>query len=418
MKNSLKRLLLVVLTLFIVISVKNIKSVEVLADTIEEVNFSNDGNKSPFQGEGYSWNDDTKTLTLDKAHITNLYLPDGYRLEKNEITIITNGDSKIGNIYFRSETGYFHAIKLIFKGSGKLTIDSYLNGTGDNNDNFIFDGANVVVNGSISCGGSGGADSYVTLKNSSKVKVNSNMGYGLYIQYLSVIENSLLDVESTEGAGIHFIPGAKITMDVTSEIKASGVTNGIIGELDYDRNSNSAFYSVDYFNTYYPEGAVIADSEYRTRFLDKNNQEMSEVTLKHRHNGEWISDGEDTHIKKCICGNEDREEHFWNDGEVIKDATTAEEGIKKYVCEKCGEIKFVNIDKLIEEPKEEESLEEPVEEEKNGDNREEDKEDKSKDKEETFKSDNVKTGDYNNIRVLVGCCVIAIIIGCFSKKRK
>lgn len=67
----------------------------------------------------------------------------------------------------------------------------------------------------------------------------------------------------------------------------------------------------------------------------------------HEHSyGDWMDTGDgEHHLRACSCGDREMEGHIWNRGEVTKEATGKEEGIKTYTCTACGAIKEEQIPK-------------------------------------------------------------------------
>ena len=68
--------------------------------------------------------------------------------------------------------------------------------------------------------------------------------------------------------------------------------------------------------------------------------------------GDYKSDGADTHSHTCTfegCGYVETESHNWDDGTVVKEATTTQEGSIQYTCITCGETKTEVIPKEKEE---------------------------------------------------------------------
>lgn len=78
--------------------------------------------------------------------------------------------------------------------------------------------------------------------------------------------------------------------------------------------------------------------------------------LGHTHNFNSIKNDETNHWKECACG-EKKEitAHTWNNGEVTKEATIDEEGVKTYTCTICSCTKNESIAKLVTNVKDTES---------------------------------------------------------------
>ena len=69
--------------------------------------------------------------------------------------------------------------------------------------------------------------------------------------------------------------------------------------------------------------------------------------LGHTHNYNSSKNDETNHWKECACGEKaEVSQHTWNDGEITKEATVDEEGVKTYTCTVCGHSKDESIAKL------------------------------------------------------------------------
>ena len=67
----------------------------------------------------------------------------------------------------------------------------------------------------------------------------------------------------------------------------------------------------------------------------------------HAHNYDNIRKDETNHWKECSCGEKNEiVAHTWNNGEVTKEATVDEEGVKTYTCTYCSYTKTESIAKL------------------------------------------------------------------------
>lgn len=64
----------------------------------------------------------------------------------------------------------------------------------------------------------------------------------------------------------------------------------------------------------------------------------------HTHSyGTWVSDGADTHTHACSCGQTETQAHTWDEGQITREPTASEEGIRTYTCTLCGETKTESI---------------------------------------------------------------------------
>ena len=69
--------------------------------------------------------------------------------------------------------------------------------------------------------------------------------------------------------------------------------------------------------------------------------------LGHTHNFNSSKNDETNHWTECACGEKaEVSQHTWNDGEITKEATVDEEGVKTYTCTVCGHSKDESIAKL------------------------------------------------------------------------
>ncbi len=66
-----------------------------------------------------------------------------------------------------------------------------------------------------------------------------------------------------------------------------------------------------------------------------NSQKIDKLSEQHSY-GDWTKLDDDQHKKVCACGDEIVEEHAWDKGEVVSEATAQAEGKMKYVCKDCG----------------------------------------------------------------------------------
>ena len=90
---------------------------------------------------------------------------------------------------------------------------------------------------------------------------------------------------------------------------------------------------------------VGSKSHHCTRCGDK--ADVTEVPANgHSYLTDFVFD-EANHWKECACGEKTEvSQHTWNDGEITKEATVDEEGVKTYTCIVCGHTKDESIAKL------------------------------------------------------------------------
>ena len=74
---------------------------------------------------------------------------------------------------------------------------------------------------------------------------------------------------------------------------------------------------------------------------------VMQEALGHTHNYNSSKNDETNHWTECACGEKaEVSQHTWNDGEITKEATVDEEGVKTYTCTVCGHSKDESIAKL------------------------------------------------------------------------
>ena len=124
-------------------------------------------------GDGYSWDPDTKTLTLSNVKIGGeVTLPD------DTVTVKTEGQCSIGEL--TTSPGYSgdpnpKKTKLTFTGPGTLTVQQGINlSGGDDNAITVDAGATVIANGRIVIGASGAVNSVVTVNGTLTVESTNN----------------------------------------------------------------------------------------------------------------------------------------------------------------------------------------------------------------------------------------------------
>ena len=79
-------------------------------------------------------------------------------------------------------------------------------------------------------------------------------------------------------------------------------------------------------------------------------------SFRHTHNYSHVKNDETNHWNECACGEKTSiEAHTWNGGEITKEATAQEEGVKTYTCTLCSCTKNESIAKLVTNVKDTES---------------------------------------------------------------
>ena len=76
-------------------------------------------------------------------------------------------------------------------------------------------------------------------------------------------------------------------------------------------------------------------------FLDEYFRKMAEdEEEEHAYENSYRDNGDDTHTAECVyCGYVETSEHEFDNGAVITKADPENEGLRKYVCVKCGAVK-------------------------------------------------------------------------------
>lgn len=126
------------------------------ANVASDLDFSGGGDSGNLETDGYHWNGNTKTLELKDVNISGtVTLPD------DTVTIITTGNCSINRLTIANGTYYTH---LTFSGEGVLTIQEQINlSGGDGLTLTVNEKAQVVAEGGINIGASGGVSSTVTV---------------------------------------------------------------------------------------------------------------------------------------------------------------------------------------------------------------------------------------------------------------
>ena len=166
-----------------------------LAAEGDELDLSNaDTDKT---GSGYSWTASSKTLTLDDGFsAAKVTLPD------DAVTIVTAGTNTIGTLEFKNS----NTINLTFSGEGTLTVSQQINiASGDYNTLTVNDKANVIANGGIYIGETGGVNSIVTIEGT----LTANGGEGIaaiHAGSVAVGNTGILNVSGNEGVLLAGMP--------------------------------------------------------------------------------------------------------------------------------------------------------------------------------------------------------------------
>ena len=71
-------------------------------------------------------------------------------------------------------------------------------------------------------------------------------------------------------------------------------------------------------------------------------------TLTEHSYGDWSKLDDEYHHRTCVCGDEQKEAHKWNDGEVTTPATHTTKGVKTFKCTVCEATRTEDIPTLTE----------------------------------------------------------------------
>ncbi len=66
------------------------------------------------------------------------------------------------------------------------------------------------------------------------------------------------------------------------------------------------------------------------------SEEKSFTTTGSHSYGAWVKNNDTTHKRSCTCGKTETANHSWNNGQVTKQPTCKDNGIKTYTCTGCG----------------------------------------------------------------------------------
>ena len=101
-----------------------------------------------------------------------------------------------------------------------------------------------------------------------------------------------------------------------------------------EKNGNILYYACSCGKWYY-------DQEAKKEVAD--HRDVAKAKIAHSYSEEWVRN-EVYHWRVCsVCGEEDKQEHIWNAGEVITEPTETETGLMKYMCTICGETQEKEI---------------------------------------------------------------------------
>lgn len=166
------------------------------ADVTDALDFTSQSADVSDAAMGYSWDAATKTLTLSEGfNAATVTLPD------DTVTINTAGDSTIDNLAFQNTD----TINLIFTGAGPLTVNQQINiASGDYNTLTVNENSNVIANGGIYIGESGGVNSLITVNGT--LTARGNTGTAIQAGSVAIGNTGTLNVSGTQGVLLSGMP--------------------------------------------------------------------------------------------------------------------------------------------------------------------------------------------------------------------
>ena len=165
--------------------------------------------KGELATEGYHWDADSKTLSLgDGIQFGSVSLP-----ENDAVTVITNGENHFNSICVKGSGSYGQSYKMdiTIAGSGKLTVEEGIYSGMDGDALTVDFGAELVANGGINIGSSGGVNSTITVKG--RLSAKSTQESAIYAGKVVVTNTGELYVSGAYGvtlngmrtdSGIHY----------------------------------------------------------------------------------------------------------------------------------------------------------------------------------------------------------------------
>ena len=168
----------------------------ILRDPAGTLDFSSASTNVSDTAKGYSWDAATKTLTLDDGfNATTVTLPDG------TVTINTAGASTIDKLAFQNN----ETVNLIFTGEGPLTVNQQINiASGDYNTLTVNENTNVIANGGIYIGETGGVNSIITVNGTLTAK--GDTGTAIQAGSVAIGDTGTLNVSGMQGVLLSGMP--------------------------------------------------------------------------------------------------------------------------------------------------------------------------------------------------------------------
>ncbi|MFG6331938.1 MAG: hypothetical protein K1W28_08980 [Lachnospiraceae bacterium] len=170
------------------------------ADAVSDLDFSNGTDSGDLETDGYHWDGSTKTLELKDVNLSGtVTLPD------DTVTIITTGNCSINSLAVAG--GSPSSTQLTFSGTGVLTIQEQINISGGDGLAFtVNENAQVVAEGGISIGASGGVSSTVTVSGTLTAK-GSESADAISAGTVVVNGGGVLNVSGKNGVSLNGMSG-------------------------------------------------------------------------------------------------------------------------------------------------------------------------------------------------------------------
>ena len=203
--------------------------------------------------------------------------------------------------------------------------------------------ASAAGNGSLSMGSaSGNRGDTVTLR----VNLNSNPGLVTMTIRISY-DTSVLQLTNVSNPGL--LVGAQLNTSYGSPYTISWVDGATT-------TNNTKTGTIATFTFKILDNAKIGDSTVSLQFIDSYDTDYNEnsfsaasgkVTVKCNHSyGSWSDAGNGQHSRTCsICSGKETANHTWNGGNVTKQPTCKEEGVKTFTCTTCNATKTESVAK-------------------------------------------------------------------------
>lgn len=166
------------------------------ADVTGVLDFTSPSTDVSDTAKGYSWDANAKTLTLAEGfNAATVTLPD------DTVTINTTGNSIIDQLAFQND----ETINLTFAGEGTLTVNQQINiASGDYNILIVNNNANVIANGGIYIGESGGTNSIITVNGT--LTARGDTGIAIQAGSVAIGDTGTLTVSGTQGVLLGGMP--------------------------------------------------------------------------------------------------------------------------------------------------------------------------------------------------------------------